>query len=228
MAIFLHIETATEICSVAISRDGALLSLCESNEATSHASVLTLQIEQCLAESHVTLNEIDAVSVSSGPGSYTSLRIGTSVAKGICYALDKFLIVVDTLQALAIASAGLSRYENAIFCPMIDARRMEVYTAFFDASGERRTANEAKIVTQESFLSEFENYDHLVLSGNGSPKCAEVLKSPKAVFSPTFCSAAHHIFLTKIAFVQKKFEDAARYVPTYGKAPNITVSTKIL
>ena len=228
MALILHIETATEVCSAALSRDGELIAFCESNDATSHSAVLTLHIEQCLERAGVDLAAIDAVSVSSGPGSYTSLRVGASVAKGICYALRKPLVVVDTLQSLAWACGQHKAVENEVFCPMIDARRMEVYAALFDADANRLCANEAKIISADFWEEWGADFAKIGFSGSGAPKCEEVLKNPKAVFYQVVCSSAHHVFLANRAFVEKKFIDAAYFVPDYGKAPNITVSAKIL
>ena len=132
MAIILNIETATDIGSVCLSRGKEVLAVKQGTTTFSHAKETTLMIDHCLTEAGLTMQDLNAVAISSGPGSYTSLRIGTSVAKGICYALDKPLIAVNTLEALALAASKVS--DGAIYAPMIDARRMEVYTTFYDAN----------------------------------------------------------------------------------------------
>ena len=126
MAIILHIETATTVCSVALSENGKLLSLKEENKGLKHAENITLFIMHVLKESGKKITDLDAVALSSGPGSYTGLRIGTSTAKGLCYALDKPLISVSTLQSLALNAITKTSDASALYCPMIDARRMEV------------------------------------------------------------------------------------------------------
>ncbi|NJN34911.1 MAG: tRNA (adenosine(37)-N6)-threonylcarbamoyltransferase complex dimerization subunit type 1 TsaB [Saprospiraceae bacterium] len=130
MALILNIESATNICSVSIARAGVVQAIFETN-TNNHASEITLLIEQCIAATGVALNELDAIAVSHGPGSYTSLRVGASTAKGICYALNKPLIAVDTLHALAHGAYLEFGDKTTLYCPMIDARRMEVYTAIY-------------------------------------------------------------------------------------------------
>src|ERR1035437_7733479 len=129
MALILNLETATTICSVAIAKDGCLLALKEQNGDYSHAENLTLFIEDVLHHANVKLSDIDAVAVSKGPGSYTGLRIGVSTAKGLCYSLNKPLIAINTLQHLALSISIRDVRSDAFFCPMLDARRMEVYCA---------------------------------------------------------------------------------------------------
>ncbi len=130
--MILLIDTATKICSVSIAQEGKVIATREDIEGFNHASKLTLLIQEVCAEANLILANIHAVAVSIGPGSYTGLRIGLSTAKGICYAIDKPLIVIDTLEALFSASRLSTNFENALFVPMIDARRMEVYTAFYN------------------------------------------------------------------------------------------------
>ncbi|MCP3928970.1 MAG: tRNA (adenosine(37)-N6)-threonylcarbamoyltransferase complex dimerization subunit type 1 TsaB, partial [Bacteroidetes bacterium] len=156
MAFFLNIETSTEICSICISEDETILALKDADDPYVHAGSITLLIQDCLKQAGITLEQLSAVSVSSGPGSYTALRIGTSTAKGICYALDKPLISIDTLQALAFASAQKISGEW-IHCPMIDARRMEVYTAMYDSKGNAISDKQALIVEADSFDAYFSN-----------------------------------------------------------------------
>jgi tRNA threonylcarbamoyladenosine biosynthesis protein TsaB len=228
MPLILNIETATDICSIGLAQEGQLLSLQESSEGYQHASQITLLIEQCMKEAGCRLSEIDAVAVSTGPGSYTSLRVGTSTAKGICYALDKPLIAVNTLQSLALASREGAASPNSLFCPMIDARRMEVYTALFDGQLREVRPLQALIVEENSFDIFFEKNIPILFSGNGAPKCKEVIRHPLATFSDQICSARHLFPLAAKHYQQGFFVDIAHYTPNYFKAPNITKPRKIL
>lgn len=228
MAYLLHIETATEICSVAISQNNQLLSLQEAADGFSHASQITILIQKALAEAKIDRSQLHAVALSSGPGSYTSLRIGTSTAKGVCYALQIPLVVVDTLQALAIATYQSIKKEKAVYFPMIDARRMEVYTAGYNHLGESKEALAAKIITTESFQEWLTEGTGLVLSGNGAPKCQSVLTDKAIHYVDMVCSAQYLIPLAYQAFLREDFADIAYYAPTYFKAPNITTPKKVL
>ena len=161
MAIILGIETATSVCSIALSRDGKLIAIRESEGAKEHSAMLTGFIAELVAEAGITYSQIDAFAVSMGPGSYTGLRIGVSSAKGLCYALDKPFIAVDTLKALAWQAQQLCKQqkrdiENSLFCPMLDARRMEVFTALFDHKLQVVEAVNALVVTGEDFAA-FDN-----------------------------------------------------------------------
>ena len=227
MALILNIETATEICSVGLSKDGELIGLKEASKPYSHASQITLLIQQCLADANLHLNDIDAVAVSKGPGSFTALRIGIATAKGICYSLDKPLIAIDTLQAIALGCFFKEKKE-ALYCPMIDARRMEVYTALFNYQNEPLTEAKALIVEKQSFAAQHEAGQSIIFCGNGAEKCQEVLKSPHFSFSKTLCSAAHMPPLSHKAFEASAFVDLAYFEPFYLKSPNITTPKKVL
>lgn len=227
MAKILHIETATDVCSIAVSDGLQLLSIQQAEGVRQHAAQITLLIQSVLKQARLSLPEIDAVSVSSGPGSYTSLRVGTSTAKGICYTLDKPLIAVDTLQSLALASLKAER-EEGLYLPMIDARRMEVYTARFDATNERLTEAAPLIVEENTFQEELTKGIPLILSGNGAEKCRQVLPEPGIIYSPVVCSAAHLVPLALQRYEADQFEDVAYYSPFYLKPPNVTKSKKKL
>ena len=136
MALILNLETATTVCSVSLGKDGKLLALKEQNGDYSHAENLTLFIEDVLKQANVKFSELDAIAVSKGPGSYTGLRIGVSTAKGLCYSLNIPLIAIDTLKSLAVGikNSDLKIRNSDLLCPMLDARRMEVYCALFDNS----------------------------------------------------------------------------------------------
>lgn len=217
MATILALETATRMCSVALLRDGVATHYRELNDGYSHAEKLTVFVEQVLAEAGITARELDAVAVSKGPGSYTGLRIGTSTAKGICYALNIPLIAIDTLHAMCFLPE-LAAPKNAWKCPMIDARRMEVYTALFSADGEPQAATEAKIIDAQSFESELA-VNQLVFFGDGANKCEEVLGAhPNAhIVRDAFPSARAFGPLAEAAFAAKRFEDVAYYEPYYLK-----------
>ena len=226
-ALILLIETATEICSIGLSDGDTLLALKESEKPYSHVSQITLLIDACLKKAGTTIAELDAVAVSSGPGSYTALRVGTAAAKGICYALEKPLLVVDTLKSLAMASAetGADKY---LYCPMIDARRMEVYTAFFDGIYHPVEPTQALILQEDSFDQYLDAGYKLVISGNGAEKCQNLLKSSEIVYKNVGCSARHLSALAYRNFQAKSFENIAYYTPLYLKPPNITTPKKHL
>lgn len=226
MVIILNLETATEVCSVCISKNGKVAAIAEKNDGFSHAKTITLLIDQCCQQAGIKLNDIDAVSLSSGPGSYTSLRVGSSAAKGICYALQKPLIAIDTLQALAYAAAAKNSNKQGVYIPMIDARRMEVYTAIFNEKNESIVETHAHIITPASFEDHLSADQYCYLFGSGAPKCQEVLKNPQFIFLPLLCSASNNVELAHLSYEKKQFSDVAYFAPKYHKAPNISVSKK--
>jgi tRNA threonylcarbamoyladenosine biosynthesis protein TsaB len=235
MASILLIETATSVCSTAIAVDGSIIALEESPNTASHAATLTLQIESCLRQAGVTLAAIDAVAVSRGPGSYTSLRVGISVAKGICYALDKPLIAIDTLEALAHATIAAGPDPNCLYIPMLDARRQEVWTAVYDAAGNVLAPAQPLILEDKLFkelIDSVEISNHIVgyiLSGNGSEKAKSVIFAERTVWSAVeACSARHLAILAERFFQQHDFQDIAYFEPFYMKPPNITTPNKVL
>lgn len=224
----LNIETATELCSISVSDNTEIITLKESNAPFSHTAKLTLLIEQGLQEAGIKLNALDAISLSSGPGSYTALRVGTSVAKGLCYALNKPLLAVDTLKSLALAAKMHINDPEALYCPMIDARRMEVYTALYDANMQQIETTHALIVEQDAFKKYLQNGKSIIFAGNGAMKCAEILGVPNTQFLDIPCSAKHTAILAAQAWQTKQFEDVAYFSPNYLKAPNITTPKKRL
>lgn len=225
MPLILNIETAADFCSLCISEGNNVLVVKETNVKNAHAEQITLLIEACLSTIGKTLNEIDAIALSSGPGSYTGLRVGSSTAKGICYALNKPLIAVDTLRALASATHHAVQ-ADAIYVPMIDARRMEVYTCLYDSQNQPMGTMKAQVIDAHSFAEYFKSGQQLVFSGNGAPKCQEYLQSPLATFHPLLCHAANMVPLSHHAFLKNDFQDIAYFSPNYLKAPNITRSKK--
>jgi len=222
MAYILNIETATKNCSVSIAKDGATMVCNEiSEEGYSHAERLHLFIEKCLQDIGITYQDLSAVAVSQGPGSYTGLRIGVSAAKGLCYALSIPLIAVDTLQALA-AQAKIS---DGLIIPMIDARRMEVYSAVFTADLKQKRATMAEIISEDSF-NELEGAVYFV--GDCAEKCKTVMNKPNFVFLDTlvYPSSNEMGILSYQKFQNKDTVDVAYFEPFYLKDFLITTSKK--
>ena len=233
MALILCIETGTDICSVGLSRDGELISLRESDEGRDHAKRVGVFVDELLRENDVAPDELDAIAVGMGPGSYTGLRIGVSFAKGMCYGLQIPLVAVGSLDALAAVAiedneAGILDVENwddAILCPMVDARRMEVYTRLFNAKGEPVSEVKAEIVTEESF-AEWRKEGKLVIFGNGAAKCTETLSDATLInVTPSVRGIAP---LAQKAFEEGRFEDIAYFEPFYLKDFVVTTSKKKL
>jgi tRNA threonylcarbamoyladenosine biosynthesis protein TsaB len=219
MSLILQIETATTVCSVALAREGKVIAFKQVNERNIHAEIITLFIEGILEASGLKYSDIDAVAVSSGPGSYTGLRIGVSTAKGLCFALDKPLIAVETLEAMAKGILLTNAVDaSTLLCPMIDARRMEVYTALFDVQGNVVKPTAAEIIDEQSFAVELQS-NKILFFGDGAEKCREVLGgNSNAIFVDNFTNSA--IYLTQKAaekFASSKFEDVAYFEPYYLK-----------
>jgi tRNA threonylcarbamoyladenosine biosynthesis protein TsaB len=224
MEIILCIETATPVCSVALGRDGVLLGVKELSEGYVHSEMLLPFIAGLLNETGVRKKEISAVSVSAGPGSYTGLRIGISAAKGLCYALDVPLISVPTLEAMAygmrnkLATAGRETKDSLLFCPMIDARRMEVYTALYDSALQEVLPVQAMVVSDDSFSDYFGKHQ-IMFAGDGSKKCEPVLGNKVGADFSTevLASAASMIELSFEKFRNSRFENLALFEPFYLK-----------
>lgn len=216
MTHLICIETATEICSVALSADNNCLCCLEDMEGNSHAEKIMLLIDHCLQQSGIKIEELNAVCISSGPGSYTGLRIGTSTAKGICYALGIPLIAVSSLKGIACGAA--KEYpEFQLFCPMIDARRMEVYCALYDPHGNTIQDIHNEIITESSFEKELANAP-VIFCGNGAEKCKPLLSTnPNSVFARTLSSAKNLIAPAFQAWEAKQFENTAYFEPFYLK-----------
>jgi len=220
MSAILSIETATEICSVALARDGELIACKESANSNEHSSLLTLFIQEVMEEAGISLKALDAVAVSKGPGSYTGLRIGVSAAKGLCYSLDKPLIAVSTLKALAYQTLSLFpdlKNPQTLLCPMIDARRMEVFTALYNQHLEEVSRVDALILDQHSF-DDFNSYI-IAICGNGAGKCTELFSgSGNIIFPGNVRNSANAISsLATSMFHNKEFVDTAYFEPYYLK-----------
>ncbi|MBV6427812.1 MAG: tRNA threonylcarbamoyladenosine biosynthesis protein TsaB [Haliscomenobacter sp.] len=222
MALILCLETATDVCSVGLSQDGRLVALQESEQGRDHASQITLLIRQCVDQAGYRLKDLDAVAVSSGPGSYTSLRIGWSTAKGIAYVSGIPLLSIDTLQALAWGAASRVQQDTAWYCALIDARRMEVYAGVYEADGKRISGPEALILEPGSFGYCLESGRTAVFTGNGAAKFQPLCPEPNALFLPLEASAAFFPALAEQAFEGGRVAEVAYSEPLYLKPPNIT------
>jgi tRNA threonylcarbamoyladenosine biosynthesis protein TsaB len=221
MALILCIETATTVCSISLFEDDRILGIKETSDHNSHSKVVAVFIEALLKETGTDKHKLDAVAVSKGPGSYTGLRIGVSTAKGLCYALDKPLIAIGTLDAMAFGMKRLTIPEKTnlpvIFVPMIDARRMEVFTALFDENLKPYRETRAEIVTEESFSDLLMDH-HLILAGDGADKCRTTLLHPNISFIADFEASA--LFMQIPAnekFRSGTFENTAYFEPFYLK-----------
>jgi tRNA threonylcarbamoyladenosine biosynthesis protein TsaB len=228
LALILNIETATKTCSVALAKNGALVGQKSlSSGAYSHAENLHPFIDSLLKEHQVSAAELDAIAISMGPGSYTGLRIGVSTAKGLCYALNIPLIAVGTLE-LMCHSEKLKSLDADLFCPMIDARRSEVFTALFNKSGQMVKDVEALILDTDSFSTLLQN-QRIAFFGDGSAKFAEMINNPNAVFvDGVEPLASQMISLSEARFAAGKFEDVAYFEPFYLKEFMATTPKKQL
>ena len=213
MNYILNIETATKNCSVSLAKEGKTILTKEiAEQGYSHAERLHVFIEEILKESGITVRDLKAIAVSKGPGSYTGLRIGVSTAKGLCYALGIPLISLDTLQVLAKQVT----IENGIIVPMIDARRMEVYSAVFDKNHQKIKEVQAEVLTDNSYAEVDET---IYFIGDCQEKCQTVLTKPNFKFLPkiVFPSANDISALSFEKFIAKDFEDVAYFEPFYLK-----------
>jgi tRNA threonylcarbamoyladenosine biosynthesis protein TsaB len=217
MSHILHIETATTVCSVAISKNDELLFFKELNEGFTHAENLHLFIKEALKEAKLEIHQLSAISVSKGPGSYTGLRIGVSAAKGLAYSLEIPLISVETLRIMALSAFSYQK-EPAFYCPMIDARRMEVYTSVYNGDLNRIEPIEALIVDEQS-ISRFKSYSKIFFFGDGMPKCKSIIGSlSNAHFiENVYPSAKYMCKPVWQKFLTNDFEDVAYFEPFYLK-----------
>lgn len=216
MALILSIETSTTVCSAALHQAGTLVASLEIHQEYSHASKLAPLIDQLCKLSGYPVSKIGAIAISAGPGSYTGLRIGTSLAKGLCYSNNLPIIAISSLQVLGLKIAETNA-GNDLLCPMIDARRMEVYSQVFDRSLKERNSIEAVIVNENSY-SEFLDGQAVIFFGNGSDKCREIIRHPNAKFLSGITPSA--IQLGTLAYQKwkaDKFEDIHQFVPFYLK-----------
>ena len=224
MARILLIETSTSVLSVALAQDGTVVSERVCTEARMQASLTAPLVKEVLDEAGMTAKDCDAVCVSSGPGSYTGLRVGVSTAKGLAFGAGKPMLAVGTLDIL-VASCHSER--SGFIVPMIDARRMEVYTAVYSGEGQRLTEVEAKVIGPDSF-AEYLEQGEVLFVGDGALKCRDVIGHPHARFQEAFPLARHMAKAAQKAFDEGKFENLAYFEPFYLKDFIATVSKKNL
>lgn len=217
MGLILLIETSASVCSVAVARSGEVISYREEREPNRHAELLSVFCDEVLREANVSVQQLDAVAVSGGPGSYTGLRIGASTAKGYCFALEIPLIAVPTLEAMAAGMIS-SVKDNEILCPMIDARRMEVYTAMYSTGLAVIRETEAIVLDESDFISSLAG-KKILFSGDGMPKARHLLeKIPGATFTENGMQSAKNLaHPAEQRLAKKDFADTAYYVPYYLK-----------
>ena len=220
MSLILHIETATKICSVCLSKEGQLIHVIEEySEKYIHAEKLTVLIEQLMHDTNYNLKDLDAISIDKGPGSFTGLRIGVSTAKGLCYSLQIPLLAVDSLTALYFGYKKIKGAisENELVIPMIDARRMEVYTAAYNYLGEYHFKIDAKVIDQ-SFFDSLSQFNKLHILGDGSYKIkANFNVLNLEIHEKISCSAEYQIPQSFSKFRKKTFENVAYFEPYYLK-----------
>ena len=218
MSCILHIDTSTDACSVAVSQDGAVIFHDEQLEGPQHAQVIGGMVDDAISFTDSHAIPFDAVAVSSGPGSYTGLRIGASIAKGVCYGRNLRLIAIPTLELLCVpVLLGRELEDDALLCPMIDARRMEVYTALYTRALKHVTETEAKVIEPDSFREQLDQHP-VYFFGNGAMKCKDVIEHPNAHFIDGIQPIAKWMSpLAEKRHVNGQFEDVAYFEPFYLK-----------
>ena len=224
--MILSIDTAAETCSICLHKGTDILSLVETTKENTHVEKITLLISDALREVDKKLNDLEAVALSAGPGSYTGLRVGASTAKGLAYGLGIPMIAIPTLKYLADSVRPVDN--NTLIIPMIDARRMEVYTACYD--GVMRELKEVYnlILSEDSFDNYLDSYETIYLVGNAVNKARDLYKRDSFELVQRACSAQYMVPLAAQAWSEGDFVDIAYFSPSYYKSPNITRSTKAL
>ncbi len=222
MHYILHIESATENCSVAVSYADKLIAIISENNTQTHSEIVTILIEKTLKLAGIKYSDLSAVSLSEGPGSYTSLRVGTSAAKAICYAHNIPLISVNTLFSLALKSYCAER-DNIFYFSMIDARRMEVYGSLYNQKMTPVFENKPIILTDFDIFNHIKKGSAILFSGNGAHKALQFFKYPEFFNTEIVCNAENLIFPAFFKFNNNDFSDLAYFSPNYIKPPNITL-----
>jgi len=228
--MLLHIETSTSVCSVALSEQERLLFSIADVQGQNHAALLSVFVEKALSFAKNAEKKIEAIAISAGPGSYTGLRIGVATAKGLCFGFDIPLIAVDTLQIMNVCAKQQieNNEENILLCPMIDARRAEVFCALYKYDGTVFQQVKAEIITETSFSDILEN-KIIYFFGNGAQKCKSLLNHPNCRFIENiFPLAKNMILLANEKLQQKEFADLAYFEPFYLKEFQATKAKTIL
>lgn len=215
---YLALESATKLCSVALFEDDQLIAKLEEGGSYSHAEKLATFVDQLLDQNQKSVSDLSAVAVSAGPGSYTGLRIGLSLAKGLCFAADLPLIAISTLEGMAAGAKKEIGDKDALYVPMIDARRMEVYTMSFDSQLQIREDLQAKIIGPEAYALELKE-QKIYFFGDGAAKCREYIQSENSHFpGSTYLSASHWGELIHQKYLNDDFVDLAYFEPNYLKS----------
>ncbi len=234
MGLIINIETATNVCSVAIANNGELISFRESLTDKSHSALLGVFVEEILKENKIPVSQLDAIAVSKGPGSYTGLRIGVSTAKGLCYGGNIPLISLNTLKIMTFGlinnhflnKISFTSTDNILLCPVIDARRLEVFTAIYDHLNNTIEDTNAKIIKSTSY-EKYLKKKKLIFFGTGANKCSKIIENKNAIFIENFnTSARYMISLSEEAYNKKKFENVAYFEPYYLKDFIATIPKK--
>jgi len=229
MALILNIESTTTMCSVALGKDGVCIDLEEVNDGYSHAEKLAVFANDVLKRNNLSSTDLDAVAVSKGPGSYTGLRIGVSLAKGLCFGAEKPLIAIDTLQEMCYhpqVKAAVSGLDKVLMCPMLDARRMEVYMALFDQDGNTVADASPVILDENAFANELQNHS-IVFFGNGSEKFRSLCLDENSRFlNDIWPSASQMTLLSEKSYLEENYEDVAYFEPFYLKEFQATTPKK--
>jgi tRNA threonylcarbamoyladenosine biosynthesis protein TsaB len=232
MPSILCLETSTEVCSVTVCKDGKVAELREDKSGKNHALLLTRFVEEVMNAGKLTFSQLNAIAVSGGPGSYTGLRIGVSTAKGLCYAAGLPLIAIPSLEAMAhhvinsFDIPGIEKRESLLYCPMIDARRMEVYASVYDHQMRKIRGIQADIIDHLSFEELFKEHK-ILFFGNGAEKCKSTITHANAVFLDNIgTSASYMAGLAEKAYLSDSFVDVAYYEPFYLKDFVATIPTK--
>ena len=223
MTLLLNLESSTEVCSVSIAKNGKLIDFIESDEGQNHARLLSVFTQELMSRNQLEFGQLKAVAISKGPGSYTGLRIGVSLAKGICFANQIPLIAISPLKSMSdhvssnLAEYGIPISPDVLLCPMIDARRMEVYTALYDRNLQEVEAVSAKVVDSSTFARQLEKHP-VVFFGNGAAKCESEIDHPNALFINDIKTSAQFMCSLGLkAYENNQFEDVAYFEPFYLK-----------
>lgn len=216
MPYILNIHTATETAIVNLARDGKILQTKFNKDTREHAAFLHPVIDELMKKEGISMNKLDAIAVTSGPGSYTGIRVGLAAAKGLCYALNIPLITFNTLEAMALSAAASEQDKEAFYCPMIDARRMEVFTALYSYDLKEMDAPSAKILDENSF-KEFSDSGKVIFSGSGSKKFKELVKSGNFSFIETEILTESLAEISSQKFNKSEFDNVISTSPVYIK-----------
>lgn len=221
MSLLLHIDTAVENASVCVSENEKLLCIAENKSQKDHAAWIQPAIQSLMKEAGYSLKELDAVAVSNGPGSYTGLRVGLATAKGLCFALNKLLITLSTLEVMTYATIDLFpdyrlTTTNFLYCPLIDARRMEVFTSIYDKELSIVLPPHARVIDEDSFAEQLAG-NNILFFGNGAEKCKPIIRSANALFETIEHNASAMISLAEKKLAAAEFADLAYAEPHYIK-----------